>query len=51
MSASSYPTLSMLSPLLYKLHDRVLQVKEDDTPSVKALKEAILTICIVAILH
>lgn len=43
MSASSYPILSMLSPLLYKLHDRVLQVKEDDTPSGKALKEAILT--------
>ena len=42
MSASSYPTLSMLSPLLYKLHDRILKVK-DNTPSGKALKEAILT--------
>ena len=43
MSASSYPTLSMLSPLLYKLLEKVLRVEEDDTPSGKALKEAILT--------
>ena len=43
MSASSYPTLSMLSPLLYKLIQKVLKVGEDDTPSGKALKEAILT--------
>lgn len=42
MSASSYPTLSMLSPLLYKLLDIVLKVK-DDTPSCKHLKEAIAT--------
>ena len=33
----------MLSPLLYKLCDIVLKVLEDDTPSGKALKEAILT--------
>ena len=35
MSASSYPTLSMLSPLLYKLLNIVLKVDENDTNSGK----------------
>ena len=43
MSASSYPPLSTLCPLLHKVHGRVLPVKEDDTPSGKTLKEAIVT--------
>ena len=43
MSASSYPTLSMLSPLLYKLLDVALKVDGGDTPSGKHLKEAIAT--------
>ena len=41
MSASCYPTLSMLNPLLYKLLEKVLKVEEDDTVSEKALKELI----------
>ena len=43
ISASSYPTLSMLSPLQYKLLEKVLKTREDGTSSGKALKEAILT--------
>lgn len=43
MSASSYPTMSMLSPLLYKLTEKVLKVGKEHTSSGKALKEAILT--------
>ena len=35
MSASSYPTLSMLSSLLYKLLEKVLKAKEDDTESLE----------------
>ena len=31
MSASSYPTVSMLSPLLYKLKFLVLKVSEEDS--------------------
>lgn len=42
-TAMSASTLSMLSPLLYKLIEKVLKVEEDDTPSGKAFKEAILT--------
>ena len=43
MSAPSYPMLSMLSSLLYKLTEKVLKVKEEDTPSGKGHKKAILT--------
>ena len=38
ISVSSHPTLSMLSPLLYKLLTKVLKVEVDGTPSGKALK-------------
>ena len=43
ISASSYPTLSMLSPPLYKLSEKVLKVVKEDTPLRKAFKEATLT--------
>ena len=52
ISALSHPTLSMLSPLLYKLLDIVLKVDERDTPSGKHLKEAIATdLYTIAMLH
>ena len=42
MSTSSYPMLSMLSPLLYKLKVLVLKVSERDSQTAKQLKQAIL---------
>ena len=42
MSASSYPTLSMLSPLLYQLKVLVLTVPEKDSQTTKQLTQAIL---------
>ena len=42
MSASSYPTVSMLSLLLYKLKFLVLKVSEEDSPATKQLKQTIL---------
>ena len=42
MSASSHPTVSMLSPLLYKLKFLVLKVSEEDSQTTKQLKQAIL---------
>jgi len=42
MSASLYPTLSMLSLLLYQLKVLVLKVSEKDSLTTKQLKQAIL---------
>ena len=41
MGAVSYPTLSTVKPLLYKLVNRTLEVKENDTVVVKEVKRNI----------
>jgi len=35
MSGSSYPSISMISPLLYQVCEVTLKVKEDDNASLK----------------
>ena len=42
MSASSYPTLNMLSPLLYQLKVLVLSISENDSVTTKQFKQAVL---------
>lgn len=42
MSGSKYPTFSLLAPLLYKLLDITLKVR-DDSSNLKAIKKAIAT--------
>ena len=41
-ATTTYPTVSMLSPLLYKLKFLVLKVSEEDSQATKQLKQAIL---------
>ena len=41
MSGSQYPTVSMLSPLLYKLLKVTLSHKDENNPAIKCVKDAI----------
>ena len=41
MNASLYPTLNMLSPLLYQLKVRVLRISENDYVTAKQFKQAV----------
>ena len=42
MSGSNYPTISMISPLLYQVCKVTLKVKEDDNANLKRIKETML---------
>ena len=42
MSGSNYPTISMMSPLLYQVCEVTLKVNEDDSLNLKRIKETLL---------
>jgi len=42
MSGSNYPTISMISPLLYQVCEVTLKVKEDINANLKKIKEPML---------
>ena len=42
LSGSNYPTISMISPLLYQVCKVTLKVNEDDNVNLKTIKETLL---------
>ena len=42
MSGSNYPTISMISPLLYQVCEVTLKVNEDDNVNLKRIEETML---------
>ena len=42
LSGSTYPTISMINPLLYQVCEVTLKINEDDNMNLKKIKETIL---------